>query len=36
MPIWFEVLVLALIAYAIGLMLGWMLWGSRHTDGDSK
>jgi|GEM_PF-487074 len=27
MPIWFEVLVLCLAAYAIGLAIGWTLWG---------
>jgi hypothetical protein len=27
MPIWLELLVLALLAYAAGLALGWLLWG---------
>lgn len=27
MPIWLELLVLLLIAYAIGLGIGWLLWG---------
>ncbi len=27
MPIWSEVLVLCLAAYAIGLAIGWALWG---------
>lgn len=27
MSIWFEVLVLSLIAYTVGLGLGWALWG---------
>lgn len=27
MPIWFELLVLALIAYAAGIGIGWALWG---------
>ena len=27
MPIWMEVLVLMLFAYAIGLGLGWVVWG---------
>ncbi len=27
MPIMFEILVLALVAYVIGLALGWMVWG---------
>lgn len=32
MPIWFELLVLALIAYAAGIAVGWALWG-RSADG---
>ncbi len=27
MPIWMEVLVLMLLAYAVGLGLGWAIWG---------
>ena len=27
MPIWSEVLVLSLAAYAVGLAIGWALWG---------
>ncbi len=27
MPIWMEVLVLMLFAYAVGLGLGWAVWG---------
>ncbi len=27
MPIWMEVLVLMLFAYAVGLGLGWVVWG---------
>ncbi len=27
MPIMFEILVLAVVAYVIGLALGWMMWG---------
>lgn len=27
MPIWMEVLVLMLLAYAIGLGIGWTIWG---------
>jgi len=26
MPIWLELLVLALIAYGIGLTIGWAIW----------
>ena len=36
MPIWMELLVLALVAYAAGLAIGWALWGrstKRETDG---
>lgn len=27
MPIWMELLVLSLIAYGIGLAIGWAIWG---------
>ncbi len=27
MPIWLELLVLLLVAYAIGVGLGWAIWG---------
>ncbi len=27
MPIWSELLVLALIAYGVGLAIGWAIWG---------
>lgn len=27
MPIWMEVLVLMLFAYALGLGIGWAVWG---------
>lgn len=27
MPIWFEVIALMLVAYGIGLTIGWALWG---------
>lgn len=27
MPIWFELLVLMLVAYAIGMGIGWVVWG---------
>ncbi|QZD94874.1 hypothetical protein [Qipengyuania gelatinilytica] len=26
MPIWFEVIALMLVAYLIGLTIGWALW----------
>jgi hypothetical protein len=27
MPIWIELLVLMLVAYAAGLTIGWAIWG---------
>lgn len=37
MPIWMELLVLLLVAYAAGLAIGWAMWGrgatERETDG---
>ena len=27
MPIWSEIFVLMLLAYAVGLGLGWAVWG---------
>lgn len=27
MPIWMEVLILMLVAYATGLGIGWGIWG---------
>ena len=27
MPIWMEVLVLMLLAYAVGIGIGWLVWG---------
>ncbi len=27
MPIWLELLVLMLVAYAIGIGIGWAIWG---------
>lgn len=27
MPIWMEVLVLMVIAYLVGLAVGWAIWG---------
>lgn len=28
MPIWLEILVLLLVAYAIGVAIGWAIWGA--------
>jgi hypothetical protein len=33
MPIWMELTVLMLIAYAAGLALGWAIWRPRRTGG---
>jgi hypothetical protein len=27
MPIWLELLVLLMVAYVLGLGIGWLLWG---------
>ena len=27
MPIWIEIVILLLFTYAIGLGIGWLLWG---------
>ncbi|WP_279349139.1 hypothetical protein [Erythrobacter litoralis] len=27
MPIWFEVVAMMLVAYAVGLLIGWSIWG---------
>lgn len=27
MPIWFETIALMLVAYLVGLTLGWAIWG---------
>ncbi|MFZ1742304.1 MAG: hypothetical protein WAT93_05585 [Pontixanthobacter sp.] len=32
MPIWFELMVLLLVTYAIGLSIGWLVWGRADTD----
>ncbi len=32
MPIWFELLILLLITYTVGLALGWLLWAARTTE----
>ncbi|MDN3644808.1 hypothetical protein QWY75_01160 [Pontixanthobacter aestiaquae] len=29
MPIWFELIVMMLAAYAVGLTIGWALWGRK-------
>ena len=32
MPICMELLVLLMIAYVVGLALGWLLWGRAETE----
>jgi hypothetical protein len=27
MPVWLELLVLTMLAYVLGLAIGWLLWG---------
>ena len=27
MPIWFELATLMLLAYGVGLVIGWLIWG---------
>ena len=35
MPIWLEIMVLMLVAYAAGLAIGWAIWGRMvETEGD--
>ena len=31
MPIWTELIILLLLTYAIGLAIGWLLWGRAPT-----
>jgi len=35
MPIWIELVVLMLVAYAAGLAIGWAFWGRDHTGRDA-
>ena len=32
MPIWLELLVLLMIAYAVGIAIGWAVWGRRRSE----
>jgi hypothetical protein len=32
MPIWLELTVLMLVAYAAGLAIGWAIWGRSGTE----
>jgi hypothetical protein len=36
MPIWLELLALMLMAYAIGLAIGWTIWGGVGTGGNER
>lgn len=33
MPIWFEVIVLMLVCYGAGVVLGWMIWNTNSEPG---
>ena len=32
MPIWLEIMVLMLVAYAAGLAIGWALWADKSVE----
>jgi len=32
MPIWFELVAMMLVAYALGLLIGWSIWGRAPSD----
>jgi hypothetical protein len=32
MPIWFELMILLLITYGVGIGIGWLLWGRGIVD----
>ena len=34
MPIWLELLVLLMLAYVVGLGIGWLTWGRAREDGE--
>ena len=36
MPIWLELMVLMLIAYAAGLTIGWAVWGRGSGKGNAN
>jgi phosphate/sulfate permease len=36
MPIWLELTVLMLVAYAAGLAIGWAIWGRRTVENDGN
>lgn len=36
MPIWLELLILSLVTYALGLGIGWALWGRGDDEGAQR
>jgi hypothetical protein len=36
MPIWLELMVLLLIAYALGMGFGWAIWGRNPATGKDR
>ena len=36
MPIWLELTVLMLVAYAAGLAIGWTIWGRSTAERDGN
>ena len=36
MPIWFELAAMMLAAYAMGLLLGWLIWGRAPLEAQSE
>jgi len=36
MPIWLELFVLMLVAYAAGLAIGWAIWGGGTVEKDAN
>lgn len=35
MPVWIELLVLMLVAYSAGLVIGWAIWGRSTMESDA-
>ena len=36
MPIWAELMVLLLVAYALGMGIGWAIWGRAPAEGKDR
>ena len=34
-PLWIETLIIMLIAFLVGLMVAWFIWGSNASDSSS-